>query len=63
MGRLNDGYSVEYNYNKQQVRITPQPTIEIDHFTKLMQVYIDLGYKYWLPSDGSGGFIFAKEKE
>jgi hypothetical protein len=60
---FNDGYSVEYSKDGEQVCIIPNLTIPTNHFTALINMYIDLGYKRWLPTDGRRGYIFAKEKE
>lgn len=55
------GYKVEYDDEKGQVCIIPDPNIPIPHFTKLVKLLGKEGYKWWLPADERRGFLFSKK--
>jgi hypothetical protein len=58
---MNDGFKVEYSADGQQVCIIPNRTIPSEDFFMLSEMYVKLGYKWWLPSDVRGGYILSKE--
>lgn len=59
---MTEGFRVEYSEGGNQVCIIPMPFVNADHFAKIMQLYSDLGYKYWLPADERSGYILSKFK-
>jgi hypothetical protein len=57
-----NGYRVEYRENRNEVCIIPDTSIPMDDFIELGKMYINLGYKWWLPADERQGYRFCKEK-
>ncbi len=57
------GYRVEYSDDLNEVCIIPHSFISIDHMTAITDMYIKLGYKFWLPADERRGFIYVKDKK
>ena len=55
-----EGYRVEYTKNGDEVCIIPEPTIPFDDFRALSEIYIEQGYKYWIPADHRRGYRFSK---
>ena len=58
---IKEGYRVEYD-NEDQVCIIPMPCIPFYDFHKIVNAYVELGYKWWLPADERGGYILSKKK-
>jgi hypothetical protein len=58
---MKEGYRVEYD-NDDQVCIIPCPSIPLDDFAKVMLLYSELGYKWWLPADERRATIPTKPK-
>lgn len=55
------GYKIEFSEDSNQVCIIPNAFIYISDFDRIVNGFLKEGYKYWLPADHRGGFIFAKE--
>lgn len=60
---MKSGYRVEYSKDENQICIIPYPSIPFLDFDAIVNVYIKLGYKRWLPADERNGFIFEKVDE
>lgn len=59
---MKEGYKVEYD-SPDQICIIPWPAIPLDDFAKVMLLYSDLGYRWWLPADERRGFILSKKQK
>ncbi len=60
-GEMKDGLKIEYD-NDDQVCIIPNPRIPFEDFSRIMTLYSDMGYKWWLPADQRAGYILSKTK-
>lgn len=56
-----DAFKVEYSHDMNEVCIIPMPFISCEHFGRILELYSDLGYKYWLPADERCGYILSKK--
>ena len=52
---------IEYE-GKDIMYIKPNPKMPLEDFAQLVQLYSDLGYKWWHPSD-NGGYVLSKNKD
>jgi hypothetical protein len=57
-----NGFKVEFSEDRNQVCIIPTPFIPFAEFSALVKIYKKKGYKWWLPADERGGYIFSKIK-
>jgi hypothetical protein len=58
--QVESGYRVEYDHDKGQVCIIPEPFIPFNDFIELSKMYLNLGYKHWLRADSREGYLYAK---
>jgi hypothetical protein len=61
--KMKSGYIVEYSDDRNEICIIPYPHIPFNDFIRLVKMYGELGYKWWLPADKREGYVFAKNKK
>jgi hypothetical protein len=60
---MNSGFKVEYSDDKNEVCVIPYPLIPVEDFVELVNMFMKLGYKSWLPADERRGYIFSKKRK
>lgn len=58
---MNIEYKIEYSENDERVCIVPWPSVPCEHFLKLIRMYNEKGYRYWLPANHKRGYILSKK--
>jgi hypothetical protein len=52
---------IEYSLDMNEVYITPNRSLPLQHFLFIVEFIGKIGFNYWLPGGPNGEYRFAKE--